>query len=61
VTDLHRVVEMNLDEQTDGCHFSDAGYKLLADAVAASITKCLASNGSVSGVGERGAWQGGRQ
>ena len=61
VTDLHRVVEMNLDEQTDGCHFSDAGYKLLADAVAASITKCLASNGSVSGVGERGARQGGRQ
>lgn len=41
VTDLYSVAERNLDKQTDGCHFNAAGYGVLADAVVASVLKCL--------------------
>lgn len=41
VDDLYAVAEQNLDQQTDGCHFSAKGYDLLADAVVAAIRKEL--------------------
>ncbi len=41
VTDLYAVAERNLDKQTDGCHFSTAGYDKLADAVVASVRQAL--------------------
>jgi len=41
VDDLYSVAEKHLDCQTDGCHYNDAGYGFLADAVVRSIAEQL--------------------
>ena len=55
VNDLHAVACWHLGDQTDGCHFNQAGYAVLADRVVEAIDDALAKGTTVVNVRDVGA------
>ena len=55
VNDLHAVACWHLADQTDGCHFNQAGYAVLADRVVEAIDDALAKGTTVVNVRDAGA------